>query len=280
MNKLRKTISLTTLLSSLAVLLTSVILYLVPQGRVAYWADWRLWGMTKTQWTNLHINLGLLFVAAAVLHIYLNWKPIVAYMKTKSKTLRIFTRDFNMALAVTVVVGLGTFWDLPPFSTVIAVSDAIKDKAAETYGEPPYGHAELSTLKTFASRMGWHLDQSLERLAEKDIVPENTEITLKELAEKHGITPQQLYLAMKPQETNTALKKLPDNPPPGIGRRTLADICQDYQLAIPALMRGLAEQGKTASADMTLKELAERHDMAPADAYTLFKRIADSLTER
>lgn len=47
---MRKITSLTGLLSFLITLLTSVILYVVPEGRVAYWADWHLLGLTKTQW--------------------------------------------------------------------------------------------------------------------------------------------------------------------------------------------------------------------------------------
>ena len=59
-------------------LLISVILYIVPQGRVAYWADWRLWGLIKSHWGNIHINLVLLFLIAVSLHIYYNWKPPIS----------------------------------------------------------------------------------------------------------------------------------------------------------------------------------------------------------
>jgi len=51
-------------------LLTSIILFIVSQGRVAYWPGWRLWGLTKTDWGNIHINLGLLLLIALFLHIY------------------------------------------------------------------------------------------------------------------------------------------------------------------------------------------------------------------
>lgn len=70
---MRKITSLTAALSFMLMVLTSVILYIVPQGRVAYWADWRLWGMSKTDWGNIHINLGLLFLLAGFLHIYYNF---------------------------------------------------------------------------------------------------------------------------------------------------------------------------------------------------------------
>jgi hypothetical protein len=44
---IRKITSLTAFISFFVVVLTSVILYIAPQGRVAYWADWKLmalWG--------------------------------------------------------------------------------------------------------------------------------------------------------------------------------------------------------------------------------------------
>ena len=70
--KIRKITSLTAGIAFVLMLLTSIVLYIVPQGRVAYWANWQLWGLSKTQWTHLHINLGLLFLVALILHIYYN----------------------------------------------------------------------------------------------------------------------------------------------------------------------------------------------------------------
>ena len=68
--KVKKITSLTASLSFIFLVLTSVILYIVPQGRVAYWADWHLWGLTKTEWGNIHINLGLFLLLAILQHIY------------------------------------------------------------------------------------------------------------------------------------------------------------------------------------------------------------------
>ncbi len=73
--KLRKITSLTALLSFVFLTLTSLILFIVPHGRVAYRSDWRLWGLSKTQWSDLHINIGFLFLIAIFVHIYYNWKP-------------------------------------------------------------------------------------------------------------------------------------------------------------------------------------------------------------
>jgi hypothetical protein len=275
MQKFRKIISLTALWAFGLLVLTSIILYIVPAGRVAYWADWRLWGLTKTQWGELHINLGLLFLIAAGLHIYLNWSPILAYLKTRSRQLRIFTRDFNIAMALTALVMLGTYLELPPFSTVIDISSAIKDAGAVKYGEPPYGHAELSSLKTFAGRMGWNLSESLERLDQKGLAAGDGQLTLKEIALKYSVTPQQIYLAMQPAADDATRARLPAAPPPGIGRRTLGEIGQAYQLDIPGLIRALASEKIGATADQTIKEIAELHGTAPQDLYGLIKRLTD-----
>ena len=146
---IRKVTSMTMLVSFIFLVMTSILLYIVPHGRVAYWSDWHLWGLTKGEWGNLHINLGFLFLFAGLFHIFYNWSPIKSYMKNKSRELRVFTPSFNVALLLSVVVGVGTYLEIPPMSTVINFSESIKDRASEKYGEPLYGHAELSSLKFF-----------------------------------------------------------------------------------------------------------------------------------
>jgi uncharacterized membrane protein len=71
--KLRKTTSLTTLLSFILLLVTSIIMYVTPQGKIAFWANWEIAGLNKEQWGALHTNLGILFVAAGLVHTVLNW---------------------------------------------------------------------------------------------------------------------------------------------------------------------------------------------------------------
>ncbi|MGD9014349.1 MAG: DUF4405 domain-containing protein, partial [Desulfobacterales bacterium] len=97
---IRRVTSLTALLSFMLLFITIIVLYIVPQGRVAYWADWRLWGLTKSQWGNIHINVGLLFLLSIFLHIYYNWKALLNYLKDKAKNLKVLTREFNVALVL------------------------------------------------------------------------------------------------------------------------------------------------------------------------------------
>ncbi len=277
--KMRKITSLTAALSFLLMVLTSIILYIVPQGRVAYWADWRLWGLSKTDWGNIHINLGFLFLISLTLHIYYNWKPITSYLKNKARQMKVFTPDFNVALVVTVVFTIGTYFMLPPFSWVLNLSEHIKDRGAVKYGEPPYGHAELSSIKTFAKKTNLDIDQAMALLEEAGYAAESDQVTLEALSKQYGLPPQQFYEVMKPAtleqaEASAGEMALPDSPAPGTGNLTLADFTASYNLNLKQMERDLKAQNIEAAPEMTLKAIAGENGIGPIDLYEILKDIA------
>jgi len=222
--KLRRIASLFLLVSTLFLLTTSLVLYVVPQGRVAYWTHWRLWGFTKTDWTNLHINLGLLMLVAAGLHVYYNWRAIVSYLTHRSRRSRILSGDFITALVLTAFVVVGTPLGLPPMRWVLNLNESVKDAASQRYGEPPYGHAELSTLETFARRMELDLSAVMERLSAAGFVVSSSQATLEDLAAANRVTPQALYNAMAPPSEKA------EAPP---GSRLQAQARRSWRISVP-----------------------------------------------
>lgn len=245
------------LVSLVLVLLTSIILYIVPQGRVAYWSGWELWGLSKTQWSNLHINLGFLFLLAGILHLYYNWKLIIIYLNSRAKQLKVFTGDFNVALALIAIISGGTLLEIPPMSTVITVGESIKDNAAVKYGEPPYGHAELSPLGLFADKTNLDFESAKTLLVEAGILGVENDTTLGQLALVNGTTPKQLYQIMKPAEIRTGdTPVFPDSPPPGIGSKTIAEICTTYNLDTATVTRELERKEFQIDPANSLKAIA------------------------
>ena len=115
-------------------------------------------------WGNIHINMGFLFLIALIVHLYYNWKPLINYLKDKAKKIKVFTPEFNAALVITIAFVVGTYLLLPPFSWIMSLNDHFKDSGAEKYGEPPYGHAELSSLRTFAKKLKLDLTKSMKLL--------------------------------------------------------------------------------------------------------------------
>jgi len=264
--KIRKITSMTMLISFILLVLTSIILYIVPHGRVAYWADWHLWGLTKTQWANLHINLGFLFLFAGLLHMYYNWAVITAYMKNRAREIKVFTPSFNVALLLTLVIGVGTYFEIPPMSSVISLSESIKNAASEKYGEPPYGHAELSSLKLFTKKQGLDLDQAAFLLKKADIQFNDSKDTLATIAKVNKVSPQEIYTIIKPAavgNTTEGTIRFPDSPMTGFGNKTIAAVCSEFNLMFRDIQRGLAKKGVKAEAEMTIKEIAAANDKDP-----------------
>jgi len=282
---IRRITSLTAALAFLMMLLTSFILYIVPHGRVAYWADWRLWGLTKTDWGNVHTNLGLLFLLTLGLHIYYNWKPLMAHLKNKARQMKVFTPELNTALIITLVFTVGTYFLVPPFGWVMELSGHIKDSGTEKYGEPPYGHAELSSLKTFTQKMKLDLTKSMQLLEEAGYAAEGESETLVEIGNKYGVAPQAVYLTIKaaaidPPAQTSGAAVLPETAPPGTGNLILADFCARYGLPVKEVERALKKKGRTASAKLSLKKIAAQNQTSPTDIYSDIREVVSALAHR
>ena len=196
---LRKIASLTSLISFLVTLLTSGVLYIVPPGRIAYWVDWRFMGLSKTEWSNLHINIGVLFIVAVLFHTCFNLNSIFSYLRDNERRFHLFAPTFTASIVIVAVCALGSYIEIPPFSTINDYSETIKGRAARFYGEPPYGHAELSPLKTFLRRMGLEPGKSIARLESAGIIA-NEEQSLLAIAKKNNTTPEAIFRILHPKE--------------------------------------------------------------------------------
>lgn len=271
--KLRKVTSLTSLFSFLVLTLTSVVLYIEPQGRVAYWADWRLWGLDKEQWGDVHINSGVLFLLAAGVHVWLNWGPVTSYLKDRARRLVVFTPDSNLALALTALFVAGTLAGVPPFSWITGLSAHFKDQAALKYGEPPYGHAELSTIRSLAEKTGLDPEAALASLAAAGYRVSGPGDVVAEAAKANGVAPNVFWKAMGGggSGARAAGPGLPPTPPAGVGRMPLAALCEAYGLDLETVLAALRDAGIEARGTQTLKELGTASGRHPEDLYNLVR---------
>lgn len=134
---LRKITSLTALLSFVALLFTSVFTYLAPRGPGS--SDWEALGLGKHDWFALHTDLGMLFLTAGIVHTLLNITPIISYLRSKQKRLRVFTLNFNVALLITVWVIAGSQLNLAPFNALHGFKESRNTRSRhhpETPAEP------------------------------------------------------------------------------------------------------------------------------------------------
>jgi hypothetical protein len=277
---------MTMLVSLVVLLVNSIILYIVPEGRVAYWADWHLGGLTKTEWGDQHVTVGVLFLVASVLHIVFNWSAIKAYMKNKARELRVFTGSFNVAVIITLLVAVGTYYEVPPMSSIIALGGSIKDDGSKKYGEPPYGHAELSSLQLFAKKEQLDADKAIVLMKEKGLQVESSKEILKDIARNNSLTPQQVYEIIKPAKlvsetvkvegdgtVTSAVDNFPDHPRPGFGKRSLTEVCVELGLNQEMIVAGLNAMGLKCDSSMTIKDISGENGREPMEIFEAIRSL-------
>lgn len=261
----RKITSLTSFFSFIALIITSIVLYVVPQGRVAYWADWTMLGLSKEQWGDMHICLGVLFLAISILHIWLNWKLILAYLKKKAGEANFTSPAFFISLLLTLFVTFGTLAGLPPMKQVLEFCQYFQAQGEAKYGIPPYGHAELSPLEVFCKRTGLDVDKAAASIKAAGIELESNKETIKSIANKGGLTPKglhELILKDQPQQNpvmnqpGSDLKQHSGQSGSGIGRMSLEKYCSQYGLDLNTALGILREKGVVVDKDTPIKEIA------------------------
>ncbi len=50
---------------------TGIMLFIAPPGRVANWANWKLFALSKEDYAQIHSTFMVLFIVMTLLHIFL-----------------------------------------------------------------------------------------------------------------------------------------------------------------------------------------------------------------
>ncbi|SNR65115.1 DUF4405 domain-containing protein [Desulfurobacterium atlanticum] len=250
----RKWIDLILFYSFLVLLISSIVLFIVPYGRVANWTGWKFFSLTKTQWENVHLISGIIFIIFLIWHIVLNWTPLQKYLLKKESII---------SLIVTGIVFLIAAYNLPPVSFITAFQEKIKESWEKGIkNQPPIPHAELMTLKEFCTKTGIPIETALKNLRNNGIKVESADETLKEIAIKNNTSPAMLYKIInkgKYQAQNTF------TPGMGFGRKTVKEVCISYGLTVTECVEKLAKHNIIVSPDETLRTVAAKNGLLPKD---------------
>ena len=128
---------------------------------------------------------------AGLWHTFLNWKPVMNYIRGAGGGSR---KPLLAAALICLFVYAGTLLEIPPMQQLVGWNDAIKDYQARKYGEPPFGHAETSSLKQFSAFLGLDSDLILQKMREADFKGEpKPESIFIDIATSNDMTPQELF---------------------------------------------------------------------------------------
>jgi len=224
----------------------------------------------------------------------------VNYFTNKRESRLFMRREIAISAVVTLFFVVGAVYQVPPLSYVLTLNNAVKMAwVVDKDHEPPIGHAELLTMKSFTKKLQINLDQATAVLRENGITFAETE-SLAVIAKHYDIAPVRIYQLIKPLEGSAAVM-VADGAPGGelmhaslqiaagsavkpatphvyteelveeqfegrgIGRKTLAMISAENRLDLATARKKLAARQVVMKDDETLKDAAERVQTAPVE---------------
>ncbi len=140
--KWRSMISFFLLFAGIALSLSGIVLFAAPPGWLAN-AGWTLLGLDKGQWEAIHTIFGYATIVFAVLHLILNWKVLLNYLRDRARRVYRLKLEFLAALAFALLLGLGAAMQWPPFSNVMNLGETLSQRwesgatVAPTVETPP-----------------------------------------------------------------------------------------------------------------------------------------------
>lgn len=195
----------------LMLLVSGIILYLSPPGRVANWTNWQILGLSKHDWQNQHTIFSLAFVILSLFHLFfINWKAFWSYIAAKthaglSKPVEMFS-----ILMLSLLFGIGTHLKFQPFSAVIDFGEYLSGSWEEAESRPPVPHAEKMTLKEISEKFaGGVSPESLRRKLETEgVAVRSLDQTLEHIGRENRKSAQEVY----------ELLDITSSPKPGKGK--------------------------------------------------------------
>ena len=199
-------------------LISGYVLFIAPPGRIANWNGWNVAGIGKHDWGGLHVWFAVLFLAASVLHIFYNWRVLVAYFKHRHSRQFAFRLEWAVALLICFGVFAGTRAGIVPFSSLLGLSGCGGDK--EESGGRGGGRGQAAGTATGA--------------VDRCTSPASTNAVMSGGGASHG----------------------GGGGGGGMGRRTLADVCATEKIELQVAIARLEAKGLKATPEQTLRDIA------------------------
>ena len=258
----------------LMMLVSGVILYISPPGRVANWTDWRMIGLTKRGWQNQHIIFGFSFLILSLFHLFfVNWKAFLSYLKSKTSEGLKSPGELLTIIMLSSLFVIGTYYGIQPFSAVIKFGDAISSSWERQEKQAPVPHAELMTLTQLAEQPGLGGDPAAlkTKLEKAGLNVTSQDQTLAEIATLNGKTAEEVYEFIAP--TKTEKHKIQGQ---GFGKKTLQEIADEGGVSSTSLQLALRQKGIDAKLDSPLKSIAENNKIEMSE----LRKILETMISR
>ncbi len=256
------------------IFITGLALYISPPGRIAHWQEWKFMGITKENWEAIHVIFSFSFVILSIFHLFtVNWKAFWSYITKKKKKGLNKKREFYISTILIIGFFVGTYFSIPPFSSIMNLSETIKESWEDVNQQPPVSHAELLNLIELSKVVeSLSLEQIIKQLENSEIKIDSVEQSLEEIAESNSTTPAALYGILKISGTTGGKGQgggQGSGQGGGMGRKTVETIAFENGLDVDIMMDILWENNIEAKKNQSLREIAEINGISTMEIYNL-----------
>lgn len=121
--RIRRMTSFLVALAFAILLYSGIALFVAPSGRVAREVGWNWSGLGKEAWGSLHLVFAALFVAFAIVHLGLNWRPFQSYLVDRASHQLRLTKELGLSVVVVVLLVMATLFGWPPATQLEAATE-------------------------------------------------------------------------------------------------------------------------------------------------------------
>jgi len=197
--KWRSLVSFYLVFAGIVVLVSGLVLYVAPPGRVGNITSWHLLGLDKQQWAAAHTISCFMVAIFGVLHLLLNWKTLTHYLWDRTNRTYQLRDEMIIAALLTIAVFMWSVLALPPFSAVMDIGDALTDswdtgivdsvisENHDSSGEISGGWGQF-TVEELCVHQGLSVEEGVAYLAEYGIAADESS-RIRTLADTNGYAP-------------------------------------------------------------------------------------------
>ena len=131
----KKITSFVMLYSFIVMVLSGIILFISPFGRLSIMIRWEMLGLDKMQWQALHIIFMVIFAVGGIIHILYNIKAIKNYLKSKSKKMVVLTTSHSIAIGITASLFYVTINHMEPFESFVKMNKSFNNYWTKEFRE-------------------------------------------------------------------------------------------------------------------------------------------------
>ena len=265
----RSFISFGLFFSFLQILISGIILFIAPPGRVAHWTNWEFLGFTKDDWQANHTLFSYTFAILAVFHIFkMNWRSILSYIKLKSKQHLNKKRELFYSFLLMAVVFTGTALHIPPFGSVMDLAKIIENSWGKESIAPPVPHTERFTITEISGKyVNISPEEIIIKLQNENIKVDAKDQTLEEIGKINNVPPSKIYEIVIANENVN--KGQTFQPGQGLGNRTLQEYADYLNKDVQVLIKKLEQSGIEAKPGQSFREISQKNDTRPGQVYEI-----------